>query len=222
MYAYKLFAVAALLGAAASANAVTLVNGGFELSGNANASSQSFLELSAGSPVITGWTVAGMGVDLVGSNYWSASEGIQSVDLSRRGAGSISQSFATITGNAYLVTFDLSGNPYGGVDDKISVLTFSGNEPVNQVYSVTAVNSPTNMLWETYGFNFIATSALSTLTFASGENSRFGPALDNVGIADMGGSGSTVPEPSTWIMLLAGFGLVGASARKRRFRTVAA
>ena len=222
MYAYKLFAVAALLGAAASANAVTLVNGSFELSGDANASPQSFLELSAGSPVITGWTVAGMGVDLVGSNYWSASDGIQSVDLSRRGAGSISQSFATTAGNGYLVTFDLSGNPYGGVDDKISVLTFSGSEPINQLYSVTAVNSPTNMLWETYGFNFVATSAFSTLTFASGENSRFGPALDNVAIADLGGSPSAVPEASTWVMLVAGFGLVGASARKRRVRTIAA
>jgi choice-of-anchor C domain-containing protein len=222
MYTYKLLAVAALLGTAASANAATIINGSFELSGDANAATQSFLELSAGSTAITGWTIGGLGVDLVGSNYWNASDGIQSVDLSRRGAGSISQTFATVAGNDYLVTFDLSGNPYGGVDDKISVLTFSGNEPVNQLYSVTAVNSPTNMLWETYGFNFVATGATSTLTFASGENSRFGPALDNVAIADMGGSPSAVPEPSTWIMFIAGFGLVGVSARKRRFRTVAA
>lgn len=29
------------------------------------------------------------------------------------------------------------------------------------------------------------------------------------------GSGSTVPEPATWALMLAGFGMVGAAARRR-------
>ena len=36
------------------------------------------------------------------------------------------------------------------------------------------------------------------------------------GIVDGGGTGSTVPEPENWALLIAGFGLVGASARRRR------
>jgi choice-of-anchor C domain-containing protein len=218
-----LFAAIALLGTSSVAGAATIINGSFELSGNPNATSPAFTELSPGSLEIAGWTVGGLGVDLVGSNYWTASEGIQSVDLSRRGAGSISQTFDTVIGASYLVTFDLSGNPFGGIDDKISVITFSGNAPIEQIYAVTAVNSPTNMLWETYGFNFVATGITSTLTFASSENSRFGPALDNVNIADGGGgAGSFVPEPSAWAMMVLGFGLVGVSTRRRQGRVVAA
>jgi len=34
-------------------------------------------------------------------------------------------------------------------------------------------------------------------------------------------SGSVVPEPASWAMLIAGFGLVGAVARRRRAATAA-
>jgi hypothetical protein len=36
-----------------------------------------------------------------------------------------------------------------------------------------------------------------------------------------GGGGGVVPEPGTWAMLIAGFGLVGAAARRRRRQSVA-
>ncbi|PZN96321.1 MAG: PEP-CTERM sorting domain-containing protein [Alphaproteobacteria bacterium] len=216
-----ILAMTGALAFAAPASAVTLINGSFELSGNPNAGPRGYTEVSPGSLEILGWTVGGAGVDLVGSNYWDASDGIQSVDLSRRGAGSISQSFATVVGVTYLVTFDLSGNPFGGVDDKITVISFSGNDPVEQVYSVSAANSPTNMLWETYGFSFTASALTSTLTFTSAEGNRFGPALDNVAITGDDGAGATIPEPSTWAMLVIGFGLVGV-ARRRRATAVAA
>ena len=35
-------------------------------------------------------------------------------------------------------------------------------------------------------------------------------------ISDTGFVAATVPEPSTWAMMIGGFGLVGASARRRR------
>ncbi len=40
-------------------------------------------------------------------------------------------------------------------------------------------------------------------------------------LTDLGGGGA-VPEPSTWAMLIAGFGLVGATMRKRRRAIIAA
>lgn len=39
---------------------------------------------------------------------------------------------------------------------------------------------------------------------------------DVYGVLAGGGSGSAVPEPASWAMLIAGFGLVGAAARRRR------
>ena len=47
-----------------------------------------------------------------------------------------------------------------------------------------------------------------------------GTLIDNVGTTagplSGGGSGSDVPEPSVWAMLIIGFGVVGVSARRRR------
>lgn len=41
--------------------------------------------------------------------------------------------------------------------------------------------------------------------------------FDNFAATEAFGGQGGVPEPATWAMLLAGFGLVGASARRRRF-----
>lgn len=216
-----LIAIAAVGLAAAPASAVSIVNGSFELGTDPGAS---FTTEFAGSTDITGWTVGGFnGVDYIGG-YWMASEGVRSIDLSGLGTGgSVSQQLATIVGNSYTVTFDLSGNPDAGVDTKFSVISISGSAPEIQTYDVLATNSRTNMNWESRSYTFTAFSALSTLTFASAEPSPFGPALDNVGIIDNGGgSGVTVPEPATWAMLVLGFGFVGASVRRRRMRRVAA
>lgn len=40
--------------------------------------------------------------------------------------------------------------------------------------------------------------------------------IGDFGALDGGGSGSTVPEPESWVMLIAGFGLVGGVARRRQ------
>lgn len=211
-------ATLAMLGTTAAAGAVTLVNGSFELGTNPG----SFSTQNAGSTAITGWTVGGAGVDYIGS-YWQASDGVRSLDLSALSAGSVSQSFATTIGQAYTVTFDLSGNPDAGPDDKISVVSISGSLPAIQFYTVGAGNSRDNMNWETYSYSFTAFDVVSSLTFASANYTPFGPALDNVSVTEFdGGTGATVPEPASWALMLIGFGFIGASARSRRKGNVVA
>jgi hypothetical protein len=73
-------------------------------------------------------------------------------------------------------------------------------------------------LWELQKLTFTANAATQTLTFlASGTPGGAPPIslLDGISVAG-------VPEASTWAMLIAGFGLVGAAARRRRMTTVAA
>lgn len=202
-----------------SANAATIINGSFELGTDPGAG---FTTEGVGSTAITGWEVGGFGVDYIGG-YWQASDGVRSIDLSGFSSGSLSQVLDTVIGTTYLVTFDLSGNPEGGLGNKIAVVSISGSLPDVKLYEVTAANSTTNMNWESFSYSFTAFATSSVLRFASAEYSPYGPALDNVSIIeDGGGIGATVPEPTTWAMLIVGFGLVGVSARKRGLTTVAA
>ena len=71
--------------------------------------------------------------------------------------------------------------------------------------------------WQDNGFNFTAAAQTAKIMFASrdvGGNPSYGNLVTNVSV---GG----VPEPATWAMLIAGFGLVGYASRRRN-RTVAA
>lgn len=215
---FSTMAAAALLGLSSGAGAVTFTNGSFEI-GQAPGS---FSTQSAGSTAITGWTVGGFGVDYIG-NYWMASDGVRSIDLSALNAGSIAQSFTTVIGRAYTVVFDLSGNPDGGTGLRTAVVSIDGSLPSIKTYTVTPANSRETMNWETYSYDFTAFSNLSTIVFGSAEYSPFGPALDNVSVIESGGgAGSTVPEPGSWLLMIVGFGLVGVSARQRSLRAVAA
>lgn len=214
----KIALSSALVGLAASGSAATFVNGSFELGTDPGV----FSTETAGSTAITGWDIGGFGVDYIGS-YWMASDGVRSVDLSALSAGSVSQAFDTVRGLDYTVTFDLSGNPDGGVGPRTAIVSIDGSLPSVQTYIVTPANSRETMNWQTYSYTFTAFASVSRLVFASADFSPFGPALDNVSVvADGGGAGSTVPEPATWAMLVIGFGMVGVSVRNRRPRVTAA
>jgi choice-of-anchor C domain-containing protein len=204
---------------AASANAASLVNGSFESGANPG----SFASLNGGdSTSITGWTVGGgvNSVDYIGS-YWTASDGTRSLDLNGLVAGSISQTFDVVSGQTYRVSFDLAGNPVGGpefktLDGKANFTLFSPPP-----FDVSNTNLA-NMGWINYSFLFTADSDSETLTFTSTTTGNsgnstyptaFGPALDNVTIA-------SVPEPSTWAMMLLGFLGLGFFAYRRQSHSV--
>ena len=68
--------------------------------------------------------------------------------------------------------------------------------------------------WTTSTFDFIATGSSETLSFLS--TGTGGAAEPPFSLLD-GVSMTSVPEPSTWAMMLVGFGLLGyASFRRRR------
>ncbi len=222
-----LLAIAALatLGSATAANAVTIINGSFEsLTVTVpNTVSGGFKEvLSPNSTAITGWTVGtgsgpNAGVDIVG-RYWQPADGSYSLDLSGRNPGSVSQLLTGLTvGGHYTINFDLSGNP-GGVGTKTVLVSVGALTPQSFSFLTgPGHNTRTAMNWVLQSYDFVATSSSQLLTFTSLTRGNAGAALDNVSI-----SGGLVPEPTTWAMMLAGFGLVGFAARRRRTAAIAA
>lgn len=186
-----------------SAQAATLLNGSFESGTNPG----TFTTVAAGDTAITGWTVAGGSVDYIGS-YWTAQNGVRSIDLSGNSIGTLAQTINDlIAGVTYNVTYWVSKNPDGGAPTRTGTIAV-GNS--SSTFSYSAVNDRTNMLWESRTFSFLAGGTSGTLSFASDSSGDccFGPALDNVSIA-------AVPEPATWAMMITGFGLVGGAMRRR-------
>lgn len=72
----------------------------------------------------------------------------------------------------------------------------------------------------TYGFSFVPSeSVVLQLNMASLSDTSTGPVLDNFLITQAAGA---VPEPTSWAMLIAGFGLTGGFMRNRRRRPLVA
>ena len=152
-------------------------NGSFE---TPDLNGAAFTTVVPGNPALTGWNVAGAGIDLIGS-YWQASDGDQSIDMNATGPGVLTQTLETIPGQVYEVSFDLSGAPGFGP----SVLQVSAAGTGN-VYifneSAPGLNSAVDMHYRSETFTFTATGETTTLVFSSQVGGPGGAVLDNVEI----------------------------------------
>lgn len=192
----------------APAQAALFQNGSFETGTLINSS---FDTLYGGNNTsIAGWTVGGHSIDYIGG-YWQAAQGSRSIDLNGLGTGSISQTFDTVLNRTYAVSFYMAGNPDGAPGQKI--LTASAGDASGLNFNFDTSNkTKINMGWTQHVFNFVALGTSTTLTFATGIEGYYGPALDNIDV-------SPVPIPGA--LVLFGSGLVGLvlAGRRRRSRT---
>ncbi len=209
-------AAAATLIVAGSAGAATIVNGGFA---GPDAPDGSFQTVGVSTGVIPGWTVSSGNVDWI-KGYWQSSDGDGfSIDLNGDQPGAISQTIDTVIGKTYTLTFDMSANPDNGNDLRLILADTGGAANIFAYNLDISTNSRSNMNWTPQWLNFTATDVSTTITFASGNggaNCCFGPAIDNVAIAD------AIPEPSSWAMMLTGFLGMGTVLRRSRQPAAAA
>ena len=201
--------VAAAIAVPASAHANLVTNGNF----SSTCADASFCTYSSGNSTgVTDWTVGSGSVDLI-TGYWqSPPAGGNSIDLDGNSPGSIYTTFATITGQTYLVTFEVSGNPDGGDPSKLGIVAAAAN---SQNFSfTTGANNHTAMNYEQVTFQFTATAATTTLTFTSANtgNSPYGVVLGNIDVA----AAHAVPEPITLSLMGAGLAGIGALRRRRK------
>ena len=199
LHALKVALLAASCAMATSAGAATFTNGSFELGVNPGSS---FVTLGNGSTGVTGWVVGGDSIAYIGG-YWQAEDGSRSIDLSGNANGSIAQTFDTVANQTYQVNFFLAGNPDGGTGAKLAILSANGGQQQFDTFTVTGSDSHSNMGWTAYSYDFTATGASTTLSFASATGTAFGPTLDNVTVV-------AVPEPASWALMILGFGGLGA------------
>ena len=162
---------------------------------------------------ILGWDVTAGDINVVNGTYSSdpyptnlAYEGLQYLDLvGQSGSGSIEQTFATVAGQLYKLTFAYSNNIFGGAP------VASANYLVATVGGAVVHTGATaqNLNWVVETAYFTGTGS-DTLSFTSILDAQNGSIfLDAVSIA-------AVPEPSTWAMMIFGFGLAGMAIRRRK------
>ena len=197
-------ALACALSVSAQAAPNLILNGGFEtplITTNPSTSGPGFTHRPGTN--LTDWVYTGghAGSVQFDTTYSPANAnvgaGAQSVQIEFP-SDSISQSFSTSFGQAYLLTFLLSG--YGPANPStvgVSVGPASGT--FNGVYP--------NYVTKSLGF--VANAATTTLTFTNGGLLGTYPHLDNVSV-------TAVPEPETYALMLAGLGVVGMVARRRK------
>jgi choice-of-anchor C domain-containing protein len=178
----------------------------------------SFVTLPAGSMQITGWTVVSGDIDYIGG-YWVAANGARSLDLvGDQNVGGVAQTFDTVPGATYQVSFALAGNPQG--PPTIKPLAVSVGAVVQNYTFDTTGKSLSNMGWVTNQLTFTASGPATTLSFISdttGLGCCFGAALDNVNVQLI--QLSAAPVPMEWAAPLATLFIFGVALliyRRRR------
>ncbi|MFJ9776271.1 choice-of-anchor C family protein [Kitasatospora sp. NPDC101157] len=142
----------------------------------------SFAEFAAGQS-IGPWRVTGGSVDLIGAGMWQAAEGDQSLDLNGASAGTIAQTFTTVPGATYSVTYALAGNPGGGPAVRTGKALIDGQDFQDFSFDVTG-RTMAAMGYVGRQFSFVAQNSSTTLSFASTVGGPFGPVLDNVQVKE--------------------------------------
>ena len=223
MHASTIVALAALWAGSATAATNLVGNGSFESPDHVGGG---YVLYASGSTAITGWTVIGPAADsvqLTPDTYLGlkGSEGRQWVDLTGiygYDKGLQSDSFATVAGATYRVSFDV-GNylPFGR-----STVGLAINGAADQLFVNTSLASTGHypMNWAHFSIQWTADAPTLQLTFLGRANGALsnnaGIGLDNVAV-DLAPQ-QPVPEPGTWALMLGGLALMGAYAGRSNRR----
>ena len=104
--------------------------------------------------------------------------------------------------------------------DSPASLSFSVSIDGGPAQSLGTFGAPGTVgVWTGIGSSFLATGSSAVLSIIN-ENTAF--TGNDFGLDDISLDIAAVPEPTTWALLLAGFGMVGIAARRRRVGVVVA
>lgn len=183
---------------AATATPVNLIkDGSFESVALSNKVAKSLSSLA-------GWQVGANQVEVRNNIVGTAYDGNNFVELDVKKNSWISQSFATVIGQTYEVSFFYSPRVGVTANSNEILASVSGD---SLLVSGSGVGNAGN-LWAEYSFLFTADESSETLTFsAEGLSDSRGGSLDAVSV-------TAVPEPASWSIVLVGLAGLGLIRRR--------
>lgn len=198
-FSRSLLAVALSLATIGAQATELVVNGSFEANAQAAGTWQIYNAL-------TGWTSGPHGIELRNNVAGTAQDGVNFVELDTTKNSAMYQ---TITGTGLVtLSFWYSARPYTLWTNGLGYSLGSTSGSV----LMGAINLTGSNHWKHFSSVVdLGTSGSSVLSFyALGRSDSYGGSIDNISVT------SVVPEPESYAMLLAGMGLIGAVARRRR------
>jgi choice-of-anchor C domain-containing protein len=156
----------------------SLVNGSFEEGPRSDGLSVE--PLWAGSTDLRGWVVTRGSVDSEGTDGWNAVEGRYSLDMNGSpGVGAIRQTFRTVPGQVYSVSFHVAGNP--SVASVMKLRAQAAGQQADFSFETIGRRRP-DIGWVLCHWKFRAVAAETTIEFISlfTASAYEGPALGDV------------------------------------------
>jgi hypothetical protein len=222
----RMLALAATAGLAVTtpASAALLTNGSFEDRVVTAADTCQGIAWCVRSPTsLPGWTQVLDGVDLIHTNYAQGpavlldpTDGSNFLDMNQAGAlGGIEQVVSgLVAGSTYSLSLDIGGWATNSGAGTVQYGLYDG--VTNALLNNQSFSYPAAGTWARQTVTGVATSGSIRVRIEAVHTFQAGPGVDNVVLT----GATVVPEPSTWALMIAGFGLAGAALRRRAALTV--
>lgn len=204
----SVMAAAVALSAASQASAAGVVNGNFE-TGPFGGTPTGFTVSPGGeivavqaSAYVPCCGVTGTAAEL--ANHFAAFGGGELTNIS-----TLDQIIRTAEGDRLHISFDFGALGGGFQTLFASAYEADGNRLLASFQVTRSADNNLSTTFGRYSFDAIAASSITRLSFSvDGPSAGVDGILDNIAVA--------VPEPASWALMIAGFGVVGGALRRRR------